>query len=174
MNFEQKRGIVRRVRAFMKDRFGEEDLHHACGYWAAAVVLELHKIGRRAIIQAGTMQWPCVAVDDGVGPSHFSYMWEPDHPVTQLRIAQNTLPEMHIWAAVPGKQPGQGELVDLTTCYLPQQCEQKAGIPWTAKKPPDYLWSRMPPDGVVYKVYPDATFLAMDLLAREGMVLPVL
>lgn len=175
MNFEKKRGVVRRVRAFLVERFGEEDLHHACGYWAAGVVLELHKMGIRAIIQAGTMQWPVVDVadDDGVGHTHFSYMWEPDHPLTRARIAANLLPEMHIWAAIPDPgRPGRGELVDLTTAYLPRQAREKGGVAWRGKKPPEYLWASRPPDRVVYEVHADATFLAMEYLRREDIILP--
>lgn len=158
--------IVRTVRDRMRREHGNEDLGGLCLYWARAVVDELRSQGEYAILQAGSLSWPLVTPDDddGVTATHFSYVWEPDSPVTRAMLNARLMPEMHVWAALP-RRGHRGQIVDLTTCFLRGEAERR-GLRWTAPPPPDYLWcgwTEMPP-GVVYRVDKAATELALAML----------
>lgn len=131
----KKRKIVEAIREG-KWRYQGDNPEAGCIYWAAATVKHLAAIGTRAVLQAGSMQWPCSAVDDGVNPTHFSYMWEPDSATTRAQLAAGKMPEMHCWAAIPAT----GEIIDITTRYLVYQAKVRTGLEWTASLPPDFLW----------------------------------
>lgn len=134
----------------------------SCLYLAATAVVVLERHGVRAVLQAGTSQWPRIRPeeDDGVCSTHFSYMWEPFSETTLRKIREGLLPEMHCWAAIPET----GELVDPSTRYLPSQCLITAGLEWTAPLPPDYLWADELPPAVVYRPDMLAIKLAITLL----------
>lgn len=160
----EKDRIVGEVRARMRTWYSGPNLEAACLYWAGMVCHVLHARGVRAILQAGTHMWPCMGEDDGVSATHFSYVWEPDHPLSVNALAAGGMPEMHVWVGVPAT----GEIIDVTTCYLVKQARVRAGINWTAPAPPDYLWSSKPPTGVVYRPNREATMLAMRFLAEAA------
>ena len=136
----------------------------ACLYWAHYTVEVLTALGIRAIIQAGSASWPRVRPDqdDGVSPTHHSYVWEPDSAVTKARIATGDMPEMHVWAAIPALR----QIIDMTTRYWPEQCLLIQGRNWPGNEPPTYFWgtARELPDGVIYAPDLQAIALALHLL----------
>lgn len=163
----KKKRIVAEIRKRMTAFHRGKHIEAACLYWAGLACDELWSRYRvRTILQAGTMEWPCSATDDGVAPTHFGYVWERDSLVTHSMIAQQLMPEIHVWAAIPTRN----EIVDVTTCYLIRQAKHRACIEWTATAPPDFLWVRADqiPDRVIYQPDYDATRLAVQMLARSG------
>ena len=50
-----------------------------CVPWAAAATITLQENGIAAHMEAGTLNWPITPphLDDGIGPTHFSYEFEP-------------------------------------------------------------------------------------------------
>ncbi len=139
----------------------------ACLYWAHYTVELLAALGIRAVIQSGSASWPRLRPDqdDGVAPTHHSYVWEPHSAVTRARIAANTMPEIHVWAAIPER----GELIDMTTRYWPEQCRLIQGLDWPNNQPPNYFWGTADelPVGVVYVPDMKAIALALHLLKGE-------
>lgn len=86
------------------------------------------------------MQWIFVPEDE-VGPNDinaFSFMFEPEHPVSVWARAASKLPEMHIWVALPESR----EIVDITTGNLPKELQHRLQLEWKSEPPPDFLWSR--------------------------------
>jgi hypothetical protein len=166
MDPNQKNAVVKRIRERMMGWYKGPNIQAACLYWAAMAVTELTKRGVRTILQAGTSMWPCVAEDDGVSPTHFSYCWDPRSAETHARLNEGLLPEMHVWAAIPSR----GEIIDLTTRYLIAQARDRAGLTWCGPVPPDYLWANATelPDGVVYRPDRAATFIAHELLSHTA------
>jgi hypothetical protein len=139
----------------------------ACLYWAHYTVEVLTALGIRAIIQAGSASWPRVRPDrdDGVSPTHHSYVWEPDSAVTKARVAAGEMPELHVWAAIPAR----GEIIDMTTRYWPKQCRLIQGLDWPGDQPPSYFWGAAGelPEGVLYAPDMQAIALAFRLLAGK-------
>lgn len=127
------------------------DLTAACFYWSVIAHSKLKELGYSVLITGGTLNWPRINLknDDGKMLTHFSYQWEPDSAATRLAIAENRMPEMHVWVHLPA----EGEIVDLTTRYLKAQCERRTRMRWLAADPPDFLWCRYDqlPDGVYYE-----------------------
>lgn len=160
----EREALARAVRADFEARYTGR-IEAACFYWALEAALALHRTGRRVCVQAGSLQWPSLAEDDGVSPTHFAYMWEPDSETTLVRVAAGQMPEVHCWVALPD----DGELVDLSTKYLPAQAA-RLGVPWTAPPPPDYLWATAAevPEGVLYAPDPGAIRWMLGRLAAEG------
>jgi len=108
---------------------------------AGLLVRLLRGGGELALLQAGSASWRCVnADDDGVGFTHFSYVWEPASAVTRAKIAAGELPELHAWVGVLN-QDGSGKwLIDPTTGAWPDQLERTLGLSWRGARPPKYLW----------------------------------
>lgn len=138
----------------------------ACLYWAYYTVEVLKAVGIRAVIQAGSASWPRLRSDqdDGVAPTHHSYVWEPDSTVTKARLAAGAMPELHVWAAIPAR----GELIDMTTKYWPEQCRLIQGLDWPGDTPPAYFWGTADelPDRVLYA--PDLKAIAVALHLLQG------
>ncbi len=161
-----KRRIVKKVRDGMVRFYRGPRLEAACLYWAgytAACLSRRYQL--RAIIQAGTTEWPCVKHDDGVSITHFGYVYEADSNMTRVMLASDLMPEMHVWAAIPSRN----EIIDLTTRYLVDQAKHRANITWSAPAPPDFIWSpadELPP-GVIYRPDPSATLWALRKLAAS-------
>jgi len=145
-----------------------------CLYFAAFTVDEIRQRGAEAIVQAGSMQWPMIRNedDDGICSTHFSFMWnckreelsdlENERLERVIRVGNISLPEMHVWAAIPETQ----EFIDFTVSFLPEQAEE-VGFKWTASRPPDFLWTAALPPRVVYRPNPDATQLARGLIRKS-------
>jgi hypothetical protein len=111
-----------------------------CLFHALALVVQLQYHKERAILQAGTMNWPIVPVelDDGVSPTHYSYQWSPEDERSLRALAAGGMPEMHCWVALPDVRGGT--IVDVTTRYLKDNVAA-AGLPWLTDDPPPYLWA---------------------------------
>jgi hypothetical protein len=141
----------------------------ACLYWAHYTVEVLKALGIRAVIQAGSASWPRLRPDqdNGVAPTHHSYVWEPDSATTKARLAAVGMPELHVWAAIPAR----GEIIDMTTRFWPEQCRLIQRLDWPGDKPPTYFWGTADevPDGVVYT--PDMTAIALALHLLNGGLL---
>lgn len=165
MNSKEKDLVVQEIEA----KLTEAGWHRpdACLYWAAETTRELSRRGLRALIQAGTLMWPRVLPeqDDGVSPTHFSYVWEPNSMTTRNLILAGMLPEMHIWVGLPDSN----EIVDLTTKFLPVQCQRLIKYDWPGIKPPDYLWTNAKelPEGVIYE--PDIKAIVLALRHLKGV-----
>ena len=135
-----------------------------CLYYARETVAVLRHNGIKAVLQAGSMQWPIVKPedDDGVSNTHFAYMWEPDHPLSILATKFGALPEIHVWVGLPETQ----EVVDFSTRYFKEAAEER-GLKWRTEDPPQYLWAHELPNWVRYVPNRDATIFAMKLLIES-------
>lgn len=157
--------MIERVASIMEYEH-PKTIQAACLYWAATLIDELSVNGIRGILQAGTLMWPRIRPeqDDGVSPTHFSYVWEANSSTTRTRIAQGLMPEMHVWVGIPETQ----EIVDLTTRYLKGQCQQLIGHEWIGDDPPHHLWCKCEelPPGVIYRPDRLATMIAWRLLFK--------
>ena len=141
-----------------------EDRPGLCLYYAHHTARILCQHGYKAVIQAGSLQWPRLKDDDGVSATHFSYMWSPNDLASQVSARMGGLPEMHVWAGIVDQQ----QLVDFSTRHLVKAAEV-LDLYWTAAAPPQYLWcpASQLPEGVVYRPDRDATILACRILKKH-------
>lgn len=162
---DERAALVVRIRQHFRATYAGTQPEAACLYWAQATVEVLTRHFYRALIQAGSASWARVtpAQDDGVSPTHLSYVWEPNSATTRDRIRQNLMPELHVWACLPDAL----EIVDLTTGFWPEQCRRALGLDWPGDLPPDYFWGTVDevPDGVLYK--PDKLAIGWALRALD-------
>ena len=114
--------------------------------------------GIRGVLQAGSASFERVPpeLDDGVCSTHFSYVWEERSRTTLRMIAAGSMPEMHVWVAIPRLQ----EIVDLTTGYQVKQCENLLGVDWLSVSPPKYLWSHV---NEIEKIHYEPSLSAIEL-----------
>ena len=130
-----------------------------CLYYANHTMRVLQEHGLRAVLQAGSLQWPRITPeqDDGISNTHFAYMWTPTEQASRLSVALGCLPEMHVWVGIIDTQ----EIVDFTTRHLRAECEAR-DMTWTAPDPPPYLWCSVKniPSWTVYEANKDATLYA--------------
>ena len=143
------------------------ELRRSCLYHAAFASLAIAKRGVRAILQAGGASWRFKAreTDDGTGSTHFSYVFNLTEPSSAARMKSGGLPECHVWCAIPAS----GEIIDLTTGFLPELlAESLPNETWTEQLPPPYFWG--PPeefrDGWSYAANMEATLLAYRFLKK--------
>lgn len=151
---------IRRRLDFVCQMTGSEE-SKSCLAAAVLTCQVLSEHGQRAVLQAGSMSWPLVTPeqDDGVGATHFSYVWEPDSEETKRRIASRLFPEIHCWAALP--DVGGGTIIDVTTRHF-QERAKHLNLTWRAAPPPDVLWTDVDhwPRDVVYHPSLSATRFA--------------
>ena len=173
-----RRRIVCAARKITSKLFPDLNQHAGCLYLTWAFLHVAEKAGLKGgQLYAGEAYWPCLddAHDDGVSPNRFGYSWEPDSPQHHARLAQDVLPEMHIWAGFgrgPIQQDEHGSfigptvMVDMTTGSWPVQCRALLGRPWHAPSPPDHFWGcpSQLPQGVTYRPHREAGQLAQALL----------
>lgn len=143
--------------------FSQEPKEMGCAYWTTLVLIYAHNQKIPACIQAGSLSWPRITPEEDMATkqtqmTHFSYIWEPEHPTSIHAVLTGKLPEIHIWAGLPETQ----EIIDLTTCYLPKQCQERGKLQWRAPNPPDFLWDNKVPEGVHYEPNYEATKLAVE------------
>lgn len=115
-----------------------------CLYWTQAGMNILLKHGKRPVLQAGDMLWPC-AVDTGSNNTHFGYEWSPHCPFSMEKVRQGLLPEVHIWIALPD----DGELIDFSTGYF-KKIATENGLEWNLPDPPLFVWG-VPPSNTRYR-----------------------
>jgi hypothetical protein len=135
---------------------GLENQPGQCLFYAHHTASVLWQHHHKAVIQAGSLQWPRVRreEDDGQMNTHFAYMWTPHEPTSALSVALGNLPEMHVWVGLVDSQ----ELVDFSTRRLKEAAADN-GMAWSAADPPKYLWctGEEMPDWVVYTPNRDAS-----------------
>lgn len=136
-----------------------------CFYWALTGAQTLIRHGLKPSLYAGNVSWPILQEDDGVSPTHFSYIWSPTSARSLAAMAQGYMPEVHIWLALKAT----GELVDFSTGEF-KMIALKQGFPWRAADPPEFLWSRFLPPGVIYTPIQEATEYAMRILKENTIV----
>lgn len=132
-------------------------LHHAL-----VGKLELMRHGIESQIQAGSMSWPIINLedDDGEMNTHFSMMWDPDGMNSVMSMASGGIPEMHFWLAI-----GDDTIVDFATHQFKMLCANTTPEEWTGEDPPDFLWAQGTlPKGVQYTPNEDAIKFAHFLL----------
>jgi hypothetical protein len=150
------------ARAAVEDRWPEVPRYGRGLHLASAIVAVAAANGTRLVLQAGSMRWRRLPVeeDDGVVPTHFSYEWEqPSFGHARWFVeAYGCLPEVHVWAGDPERQ----EIVDLSTGTFPEACAALADIEWRTERPPSELWCRVAAthDNAQYEVNHDATMFA--------------
>jgi hypothetical protein len=147
--------------------------------WQGYCVLKQWPGAPRALIQAGSAQWPRVPpeLDDGVMATHFAYEWQPDSEINRLirsgilsivrrrdGLVGFSLPEMHVWLGCPDT----GEIIDFSTGLWPAACKATLGLDWLAPLPPDYLWADEVPEGVRYVADRGAIDTALYVLHQQG------
>jgi hypothetical protein len=137
----------------------------ACFYHAVFTHGHLKNLGlfNKVLISAGTFSIVRLAVDDGISPTHFSYTFTPDRAAMEA-VENDRMPEMHCWVTIPETQ----EVVDLTTCYLKDQCKELTGLDWKAPDPPDYVWHHIDslPCGIEYTPSREAVALVQYFFQR--------
>jgi hypothetical protein len=142
-----------------------DDRPGLCLYYAKETIAILARHGYKAIIQAGSLQWPCLRPedDDGIISTHFAYMWSPGDPISALSVALGNLPEIHCWVGLLEEQ----EIVDFSIRHL-KKAAAVHGVRWTAADPPPYLWCPVNeiPDDVRYIPNREASMYASILLKR--------
>ncbi|MFA5767096.1 MAG: hypothetical protein WC919_04185 [Candidatus Paceibacterota bacterium] len=142
-----------------------DDRPGLCIYYAKETIAVLARHGYKAVIQAGSLQWPCLRPedDDGVVSTHFAYMWSPGDITSAFSVALGNLPEMPCWV---GLLQGQG-IVDFSTRHL-KSAATTLSVSWTAADPPPYLWCSTNdiPDDVRYIPNREASIYASILLEQ--------
>jgi hypothetical protein len=145
-------------------------LSYYCWKWAAVTVGVLAEMGCSAHLVAGSARWRVVpsVLDDGRSPNHYLYQFEWTTAAFR-ELAGGDLPEMHVWVEVsPADDPtGRGELIDLTTRFIPARCQEKGIICMSFI--PDYLWCPLDdiPQWAEYVPDPQATAIVLALLAAQ-------
>lgn len=154
---EQRSGVIATVRRRIDENVNDLPVID----WGRCIVAahftceELLERGCKAVLQAGSMQWPRIRPeqDDGKCATHFAYMWTPTSPISQRQLRRGATPELHAWVGILDTQ----EIVDVQTRYFPQACQLLIGQDWPGDPPPDYLWASEAPHGVVYDLDGHAT-----------------
>jgi hypothetical protein len=141
---EQKDRIVRQIRRKFMDWWNSQPEKapesHYCFWWAVFTVSVLQEYGHQAQLQAGSAFYKRIRPeeDDGEITSDWGYLFEWNEKARSA-IIQGGMPEMHVWAAITHENK-DGEIVDLTSKFFKERCEQD-GYRWTNVDPPDYLWA---------------------------------
>lgn len=145
-----------------------------CLYWMHVTCAVLSKAGIGCVPCAGSASFLIVPpeLDDGVSPTHFSFMWETPPGGVMRTLADSiakgkqvtALPEMHCWNYLPATQ----EIVDFSAGTIPAMAE-RMGFKWQTPKLPPFLWRRptslLP--AAIYTPNRDAAQLAMRII-RSG------
>lgn len=148
--------IARTTEIFARRYSGSCTPQGGCLFWASAFCEAMSENGYKAKIVAGSASFQFRVHDDGVSPTHFSYMFNAQEAVP--RFIQGLLPEMHVWAITEAI-----ELVDLTTGYQCQQAIIIGNFKWDKELiPPVYLWCPVKniPRQFVYSPSPVASAMA--------------
>ena len=139
INLLEKRQLYEKARLQLQEWYGAEQADlGSCLYWGQVTMKILTQAGLRPVLQAGTMQWRMVppALDDGISPTHFSYVWTPGSPESRADVAAGHLPEMHVWVGLPDSS----ELVDFSTGTFRKLAQERFGLRWLGPDPPAFIW----------------------------------
>lgn len=145
--------MVAEIQAYVRVEYG----HDACGCCLYHAVLAKLNLGAKIVAGSATWQF---SADYGSNPTHFTYLYEKGSEVTP----ELTLPEMHVWNEI------DGEVLDLSTAYLPMQCARLMGYRWERDfvMPPYFQGPPFDPSGKrwAYKAEKEATELALHCAAN--------
>lgn len=180
----QREMFVKVVREFVDETYTGDNLNLACLTYAQACLEAFLRLRIPAVIQAGSASYQRVSdermEDESEQHTHFSYVWENQMDNVQLAmyaeylLAQTRggrdsfqLPEIHVWIAIPMTH----EIIDVTTRYVPENCEKLTGLPFDGPPVPDFFWW-CPDDGplptnMVYQPDAQACMFAMRLLGLD-------
>ena len=159
-----KKRLVQQARTAVVEYFPDladrEVMAGACLYGAFFMLKTLHEAGLRPCPQAGNMSWPLGVPDDGVSVTHWSYVWSPGCPLSQLSMSMGNLPEMHVWVGIVETQ----EIIDIQVGLLPEICPFGWPVP-----PPDFFWGTYQdlPEGTVYYSNEAATKYAWAVMEKH-------
>lgn len=158
-------GLVRHLfREWYGNAKAEADALNAgmCLHWTHCTCCVLRLCGYRAILQAGSMNWPINRNAPPPAATHFSYEWEPNDFDSAFRIAQGALPEVHVWTALPDRE----EIVDFSTGFFKEVASERHNLQWEDADPPAFLWcnARALPEGVRYRPNIDAIKFVCEFL----------
>lgn len=137
----EKNAFVQRIREQREIEFPHVPEDKSCLCSSFLVCRELVRLGHRPILQCGSIYWRAVSrkADDGKMPTHYSMVWSPHEINSILSVATGRLPEIHCWVGLLETQ----EIIDLTVKFFPMAWKNAIGYDWTAKTPPDYVWSNI-------------------------------
>jgi len=156
----KKSNLYEQARRNLIEWYGEDKVEAgSCLFWAQVAMRTLERAGLRRVLQAGDLQWQMVPreLDDGVSPTHFSYIWSETR--STVIPPEGHLPEIHVWVGLPDS----GEIVDFSTGTFKKLAIERHGLRWLGPDPPKFLWG-VPPDGTIYRPYREATLFAFELL----------
>lgn len=157
--------VVDGARMIYAHEYGDVPEHKGCLYLAEAFNRAAAQRGLKAILQAGTAMFQFRA-DDGVGNTHFSYVF--DQQAAMKRLTQGLWPEMHAWNYIPST----GEIVDLSTKHQREQARLLCGFVWQPEFAlPGYLWTlpeQLQGSTMIYRADLVACMLALKFLEKEG------
>lgn len=164
LSIEDRSRVIERARNATCRRLGitEDKLSDGglCFYLSHFVCLELHKLGVRAIPQAGSASWQFRHNDSTTGPTVVEYVWSPEGPIF------GKLPEVHVWAAIP-------DTVEIIDASLPSFRAVANVLREDFIHPgyelPDYLWcpAAETPDHCSYRVDAHACIFVAKLFQKE-------
>lgn len=161
--------IAAQVRYLFREWYGKTKAEGPnagmCLHWTHCACCVLRLCGYRAILQAGSMNWPINVNAPPPAATHFSYEWQPEHPASVFNILQGGMPEYHCWVAIPERQ----EIADFATGYFKEVAIERHGLTWVDADPPSYLWcnANALPEGVRYRPSLPAIRFVLEFLTRE-------
>lgn len=167
------RGNHGQINAYVRELFAlwypDTEDEGACLHWAHAGCCILRLCGYRAILNAGSMNWPINIGAPEPIPTHFSYEWHPQDAPSVAAVAAGNMPEIHIWCALPDTN----EIVDFSTGSFRKLATERHGLTWNAPDPPPYLWAKANhlPRGVYYRPDIGAIRFVLQRLERLAEVI---
>lgn len=143
-----------------------KDLVGGCIYLSAATIFYMARVyGNRSIyLQAGSASFPRIRPeqDDGVMPTHFSYVFDLKYEKTIQMLLAGNLPEMHAWCYDARSKC----FIDLSVGFQQEACKRMTGMDWPGDPLPDFVWHKVEemPKGIYYR--PDVSAV---LIAEKGV-----
>ncbi len=134
-----------------------------CVFWTLIAHQLLKAEGLNISMWAGDMFWPIynpAIPDDGIRPTHWSYVWSPYELSSVMQMLSGNMPELHSWCVIDrGDHINELErrfwIVDFSTKDFKREA-LRHGFKWESADPPEFLWGR-PPEEVLYVPVPAAT-----------------
>lgn len=120
-------------RGFLQKFKGRPESEEAPFNWAVYALTYLTRKGFDAKLGIGTFKWPKIPGIMGPGDQPaFAREW------SQIQMtAKGVRPEWHCWVVMPDIR----EIVDMTTCYIPDKFRIEFDREYPYKRPPVSLWA---------------------------------
>ncbi len=179
--------VAARARLLYAMLHGSFNTSQQCLSAAAAVVLAAAEDRIPAVFLAGSMSWRVVAPerDDGISPTHYSYIWSPHEPRSSANYAAHSratsgsltelmasvdrlpqLPEVHCWAVLLHEETPY--IVDLTTESL-KPLATRLGLTWSMPDPPTTFIGIPDGSSIVYHHEQEATTICVRIVVARLM-----